>query len=112
MKAESRLTENPFYILGLRPGCGRVDVENEGQRLLAVLELGLSSGATYQTPLGPRKRTADMVRQAMAELRDPDKRLKHELWAQLPAQDAAPARAAAKKVEDPQALARLSPWKP
>jgi hypothetical protein len=80
-----RLSENPFYILGLRPDCSRADLEREGQKLLAMLELGMASAQSYPTPLGPAQRTADSVRQAMAELRDPQRRLLHELWAQLPA---------------------------
>ncbi len=79
-----RLAENPFYLLGLRPGCGRAEVEREGQKLLGMLELGLSAAAHYETPVGPRPRTADAIRRAMAELRDPQKRLVHELWARLP----------------------------
>ncbi len=78
-------SENPFYILGLRPDCSRADLEREGQKLLAMLELKLAAAGSYPTPLGPMPRTADLVRQAMAELRDPRRRLVHELWAQLPA---------------------------
>lgn len=80
-----RFTENPFYVLGLRPDCSRADLEREGQKLLAMLELQMESAKTYPTPLGPMPRTADAVRQAMAELRDPQRRLLHEVWAQLPA---------------------------
>ncbi len=80
-----RFSDNPFYILGLRPDCSRADLEREGQKLLAMLELKLEAARHYPTPLGPRPRTADSVRQAMAELRDPQRRLLHELWAQLPA---------------------------
>ena len=35
---------------------------------------------------GESRKTPEMVRQAMAELRDPQRRLLHELWAQLPAE--------------------------
>lgn len=80
-----RFSDNPFYVLGLRPDCSRADLEREGQKLLAMLELKLEAARHYPTPLGPRPRTADSVRQAMAELRDPQRRLLHELWAQLPA---------------------------
>ena len=83
--SRERFTENPFYVLGLRPDCSRADLEREGQKLLAMLELGMESAKSYPTPLGPAQRTADAVRQAMAELRDPQRRLMHELWAQLPA---------------------------
>jgi hypothetical protein len=69
---QRRLADNPFYVLGLRPECGRLDVEREGPKLLGMLELGLKSAASYMTPLGPQPRTADKVRVAMAELRSPD----------------------------------------
>lgn len=87
-----RLGENPFYVLGLRPGATRAEVEREGQKLLGMLELGLSAARRYDTPLGPRPRDAERVRWAMAELRDPARRLQHEVWARLPPQAvAAPA---------------------
>ena len=82
--AGERFSENPFYILGLRPDCSRADLEREGQKLLAMLELKLEAARSYPTPLGPMPRTADLVRQAMAELRNPQRRLLHELWAELP----------------------------
>jgi hypothetical protein len=87
---QRRLADNPFYVLGLRPECGRLDVEREGQKLLGMLELGLKAAAIYMTPLGPQPRTADKVRVAMAELRSPDRRLLHEFWAVLPAKPEPP----------------------
>ena len=81
--ARARFAENPFYILGLSPKCTRAEMEREGQKLLAMLELGMSRADTYATPVGERERSADSVRRAMAELRDPEKRLGHELWARL-----------------------------
>jgi curved DNA-binding protein CbpA len=93
-----RVRDNPFYVLGLRPDASRVEIEREGQKLLGMLELSLQSAARYATPLGSMERTADKVRRAMAELRDPDRRLEHEIWARLdpkaappPAADDAPA---------------------
>jgi len=83
--ARSFMEENPFYVLGLSPFCTRAQVEREGQKLLGMLELGLSAARTYVTPLGPLERTPEKVRLAMAELRDPQTRLVHELFAQLPA---------------------------
>lgn len=94
-----RFSENPFYILGLRPDCSRADLEREGQKLLAMLELQMEAARSYPTPLGPMPRTADAVRQAMAELRDPQRRLLHELWAQLPADAAAASLPAASSAE-------------
>jgi hypothetical protein len=81
--ARERLVGNPFHVLGLRPGCTRAEIEQEGQKLLAMLELGLAAAARYQTPLGPVERTREKVRAALAELRDPDRRLLAELWAAL-----------------------------
>ena len=83
-----RIAENPFYVLGVRPDATRAEVERAGQRLLAMLELGLSAADSYATPVGERERTADLVRRALAELRDPDRRLVHELWASLPSEAA------------------------
>lgn len=79
-----RLADNPFHVLGLGPDCGRADVEREGQKLLAMLELDLSAARTYASPLGTHERSPEQVREAMAELRDPERRLLHELWAGLP----------------------------
>lgn len=80
-----RLVQNPFHVLGLPVTCTRAEAEREGQKLLGMLSLGLAQAATYATPLGSKPRTAELVRWAMAELRDPQARLGHELWAQLPA---------------------------
>ncbi len=83
--ALARLRDNAFYVLELAPSCNRLDVERQGQKLLAMLELGLSAAATYPTPVGPSARDADKVRLAMAKLRDPDRRVEEELWARLDA---------------------------
>lgn len=80
----ARITENPFYVLGLRPEATRQELEREGQKLLGMLELGLSASREYSTPLGRFERTPELVRVAMAELRDPERRLVHEVWACLP----------------------------
>jgi hypothetical protein len=78
------VAENPFYVLGLRPDCAPREVEREGQRLLSMLALGLKESKRYPTPVGERERTEELVRHAMAELRDPAKRLVHEVLARLP----------------------------
>jgi hypothetical protein len=80
-----RILFNPFYVLGVPVEASRAEVEREGQKLLGMLALGLSPAATYDTPLGPAPRTPEAVREAMAELRDPERRLMHELWARVPA---------------------------
>lgn len=107
--SRERLKDNPFYVLGLRPEAARAEVEREGQKLLAMLELGLAAARTYPTPLGPVPRTADKVRAAMAELRDPHKRLLHELWAQLPAVPLDPDPPAAAQ-DAPAAADAPAPW--
>jgi len=73
--------ENPFLVLGIAPTATRMEIEREAQKLLGMLELGLDGAATYQTPLGPRPRTPERVRAAVAVLRDPARRLAAELWA-------------------------------
>ncbi len=80
-----RIAENPFYVLGLPTTCTRQEVEREGQKLLSMLQLNLREALEYQTPLGLKTRTAELVRHAMNELRDPQRRLAHELFAALPA---------------------------
>lgn len=76
----ARLVDNPFYVLEVAPECSRAEVERAGQKLLAMLELDLAGARTYPTPLGPGRRDEAKVREAMAELRDPQRRLFHELW--------------------------------
>ena len=71
-------------MLGLRPDASRAEVERAAQKLLAMLEVGLSAASHYPTPLGQVERRAEAVRRAAAELRDPGRRLLHELWAALP----------------------------
>ncbi len=82
---QGRLAENPFYVLGLPPDASRAEVERQGQKLLALLEIGHSGAQRYDTPVGPRPRTPEAVRTALSALRDPARRLVHELGAQLPA---------------------------
>jgi hypothetical protein len=81
--ARERLASNPFYVLELRPDCSRADVERAGQKLLGMLELELRAARMYRSPIGLHRRTHELVRTAMAELRDPNRRLLHELWATL-----------------------------
>jgi hypothetical protein len=92
------LLDNPFYVLGVACDARRLDIEREAQKLLGMLELGFAAAATYATPLGPRPRTAEAVRAAVAALRDPQQRLIAELWAR----HAPPSRAAVR--EQPRAV--------
>jgi hypothetical protein len=75
----TRVVENPFLLLGLTPSATRREIEREGQRLLGMLALEMPEALTYTSPLGPRQRSPEQVREAMAELRDPSRRLGHEL---------------------------------
>jgi hypothetical protein len=86
------LDENPFFVLGVPCEASRIEIERESQKLLGMLELGFDAVKTYQTPVGPRIRTAEAVRAAVATLRDPYKRLVAEFWARHapPARPAAP----------------------
>ena len=76
-----RHLENPFLVIGVRVTATLAEIERQGQKLSAMLAAGLSEANQYWTPLGPRSRTAELVRTAMAELRDPERRLLHEFWA-------------------------------
>jgi hypothetical protein len=80
--SSARLIDNPFYVLEIAAECSRAEVERAGQKLLGMLELDLGGAHAYATPFGPGRRDAAKVREAMAELRDPQRRLFHELWAQ------------------------------
>jgi hypothetical protein len=80
IQVRARLLDNPFYVLELAPDCSRAEVERAGQKLLAMLELDLAGAWTYATPFGLAERDATKIREAMAELRDPHRRLFHELW--------------------------------
>ena len=77
----SSIVDNPFLVLGLSPDVSRIEIEREAQKLLGMLELEFADAQTYATPLGPRPRTAEAVRAAVAALRDPYQRLVAELWA-------------------------------
>jgi hypothetical protein len=77
----ARIIDNPFFVLGLSCDASRIELEREAQKLLGMLELGFPGAQTYATPLGPRPRTAEAVRAAVAALRDPYQRLLAELWA-------------------------------
>lgn len=77
-----QISENPFYLLELPVDCSAMDVETQGQKLLAMLQLDLTAAKTYRSPLGHHGRDAESVRAAMASLRDPLQRLRHELFAQ------------------------------
>jgi hypothetical protein len=81
---ETRLSErieNPFFVLDVATAAGVAEIERQGQRLLSELAAGLDGARRYATPWGPRERTPELVRAAIAALRDPARRLGHEWWA-------------------------------
>ncbi len=73
------LAENPFRLLGLTPHAASREVEREGGKVLALIAAGLDDPSAM-APLGPRTRTSEQVRWAMAELRDPHRRALHEVF--------------------------------
>lgn len=81
---------NAFFVLEMPVSASRAELERAGQKLLALLELGTARARTCQTPLGVIERDADMVRAALATLRDPEKRAVAELWAKVAPQDPPP----------------------
>ncbi|HMG22081.1 MAG TPA: hypothetical protein VK607_12210 [Kofleriaceae bacterium] len=107
-----KLADNPFFVLGLAVDASRIEVEREAQKLLGMLELGFGEAASYATPLGPRLRTAEAVRAAVAALRDPYRRLVAELWARHapPPRPEPPAPPAAPPSHD--GLRRALGWRP
>ena len=106
------IADNPFFVLGVPAEASRIEVEREAQKLLGMLELDFADAKFYKTPLGPRPRTAEAVRAAVAALRDPYRRLVAELWAR----HAPPPRttAAPREPETPirEGLRRALGWRP
>ncbi len=98
-------------MLGLPPDTSRIEIEREAQKLLGMLELGFVDAKTYRTPVGPRARTAELVRAAVAALRDPGQRLQAELWfVPADATEAAPPPPPASPAPSPSSETRTSTW--
>jgi hypothetical protein len=110
----ARIVDNPFFVLGLSPDASRIELEREAQKLLGMLELGFAAAQTYATPLGPRPRTAEAVRAAVAALRDPYQRLVAELYARhAPATvDSEPTAPASETASSPRVLRKQLGWRP
>jgi len=106
------IVDNPFFVLGVSPDASRIEIEREAQKLLGMLGLAFADATVYQTPLGPQPRTAELVRAAVAALRDPYRRLVAELWAR----NAPPPRPVARTtspIDTPQlGLRRALGWRP
>jgi len=94
---------------GGEPDRGR----RESQKLLGMLELGFAEVQRYATPLGPQPRTAELVRAAVAALRDPYQRLVAELWARHgAARHRRAARARGRPSRRRDGLRRALGWRP
>ncbi|CAN5342979.1 hypothetical protein BH11MYX1_BH11MYX1_27360 [soil metagenome] len=108
------LAENPFFVLGLSVETSRIEIEREAQKLLGMLDLGFAAVKFYATPLGPRERTAEAVRAAVAALRDPSRRLVAEVWARhAPAPiETAPQPTPAAPAEVHEGARRTFGWRP
>ena len=106
------IVDNPFFVLGVAPDASRIEIEREAQKLLGMLELDFIDAKTYPTPLGPQVRTAELVRAAVAALRDPYRRLVAELWARhAPSMRSTPPAAPPAPIEQPGFRAKMG-WKP
>ena len=114
MAGSPAIEENPFYVLGLPADTSRIEIEREAQKLLGMLELGFDAAKMYETPLGPRVRTPELVRAAVAALRDPYRRLIAELWARHAPEttDAATTPSTPDPVEHHTGLRRRLGWGP
>lgn len=75
-----RAAQNPFFVLELSMGATSAEVERAGQRLLDALALGFPGADRYASPLGSHERTSELVREALGELRDPERRVQHEIF--------------------------------
>jgi hypothetical protein len=97
---------NPFFVLELETTASRVEIERAAQRILALLTIDAAGSQSYATPFGPEIRNADDVRLALSELRDPVRRIVHELWAcvELPSDIGQGHEVPAAWVEAPKAL--------
>lgn len=72
---------NPFFVLEVNTDANRETIERQGAKLLAMLKAGIEEAGRYATPWGRHERTAEDIRLALAELRNPAARVAHEWWA-------------------------------
>lgn len=85
------LEQNPFFVLELPVDCAPMEIERAGQKLLAMMQVGMTSAVTYRTPLGTRTRDESAVRTAVAALHDPRARAIAAFWARPEVWEAPPA---------------------
>jgi hypothetical protein len=75
------IVENPYFVLALPWDAPRSAIEREAQKWLGMLQLSFAEAMHYSTPLGLHVRTADLVRTAVAQLRDPASKVMAQMWA-------------------------------
>ena len=95
------MLNNPFRVLELDTSVSARDVEREGARILAQIAAGLDEPN--------RPRTAEDVRKALSELRDPARRALHELFCLTPRTEPAQPRAMVELTKVPLAAPEGSP---
>jgi hypothetical protein len=93
--------DNPFRVLELSPASSARDVEREGARILALIAAGLDDP--------DRPRTAEDVRHALSELREPSRRALHELFCVSALSEPQPEQALAVLAQVPLAAPASSP---
>lgn len=81
--------KNAYYVLELAHDASPGEIERQGRKLLGLLELGAAKAATYTCPLGTFRRDGTMVREAMAALRDPKRRVREALLVRVLAREPA-----------------------
>ena len=79
-----RVTANPFHVLEVPTTASAAEIQRAARTLSVALANGRTGAQRYPTPLGPRQRDERLVQAAAEELLDPDRRILHELWADLP----------------------------
>lgn len=88
---------NPYYVLGLGPDATPGEIEREGRKILALIDVGSPRGLKYECALGELDRDATLVRESIAVLRDPKARAKYACLARLVSIDAGAREVAEKK---------------
>ncbi|MEO7112014.1 MAG: hypothetical protein ABI183_16340 [Polyangiaceae bacterium] len=82
--------KNPYFVLEIAANATPGEIERAGRKLLALIDVGSEKVVEYTCSFGVFPRDATMIREAMAELRDPRKRTRHSLLASLLSADAGP----------------------
>jgi curved DNA-binding protein CbpA len=79
--------KNPYFVLEIASNATPGEIERAGRKLLGLVDVGSEKAVKYTCSFGTFDRDATMIREAMAELRDPRKRARHALLASLLSSD-------------------------